>query len=284
MYVDTLECPSTDGLMLRIGGPAPDGVNRRSLVFTPTFPCGIERGPGFAAADDAPLVRIATMKVCVGDGCDPSRMVLIRGHVQAGDSTRGVGVIDPRTFDVCEGASSAPRVKLEIQSCKWAGSVIIDSDSEIAVPSGDVSINVLAPGPNAAGLGAFVRGQTTIAAPTPWQDVTLRIGACPLDCYTPPGVLTEWIAGITDVVGSPQDRTLIRPRRARRLEMDNRDNAGAAATVQVDFFQELAAITSLGRVVFATTPVTKNMVGAAQAIQLLGVAAGVNTYITWEVR
>lgn len=285
---DRVECPSTESFVLRIGGPTTDVSGRRSLVFTPDFPCGIERGPAFDPAGDAPLVRIATPTFCLGDTCDPTRMVLIRGHVQAGDSVRGPGAIDPRTFDPCEGASSHPRVKLEIWSCHWTGSVIIDSDSEIVVPAGGTSINVLAPGPDPAGAGGWVRGRTTIPGEeeVSWSDVTLRIGACPLDCYVPPGVLTEWIAGLTDVVGTAAQRTLIRPRRARRLEINSRDTAtGAATTTTTDVFQDAAALTpSLSRIIFPTTPSIVNMPGAFQAIQILGVVAGTNSYVRWEIR
>jgi hypothetical protein len=281
--VDTLDCPGTDAWTLRIGGPQPD-EDRNSLLFTPTFPCGVERSVAFNADDDAPLVRIATGKFCLGDECDPTRLVLLRGHVQAIDSQRGPGVIDPLNIDACEGASAAPRVKIEVWPCGWPGGVIIDSDSEIVVPAGDTSINVLAPGPRVggvlAGTGGWVRGRTTLADTTSWTDVTLRIAACPLDCYVPPGVLSEWFIGIDDTT-DVADRILIRPRRARRLEL----GGIAAAAIETFLLQDLAgALPAMGRVVWPTTPTTLNITGAFQSLIVTGQAAGTAGFMRWEVR
>lgn len=286
--VDTLDCPGTNAWTLRIGGPQPD-ENRTSLLFTPQNPCGVERDPTFDPTLNSPLVRIATARFCLGDGCDPTRMVLIRGHVQSLDSIRGPGVIDPRTIDSCDGASSAPRVKLEVWPCGWPGGVIIDSDSEIVVPAGDTSINVLAPGPNPSGgggpnAGGWIRGRTTLTDAVGWTDVTLRIAACPIDCYVPPGVLTEWAAQVIDTT-PVADRILVRPRRARRLELNTRDALGVATATQVDLLQDTAGATiSLGSILFPTGPATVNMFGAAQAIVLVGSGAGTFAYIRWEIR
>lgn len=291
---EPLECPSQQSWSLQIGGPQA-GEDQRSLLFTPDFPCGVERSAAFDPADDRPLQRIRTGNFCLGDGCDPSRMILIRGHVQSLDSVRGPGAIGPRTIDVCEGAPSQPRVKLEIWPCGWPGSVIVDSDSEIVVPAGKTSINVLAPGNTIAADGSPIPntggwdrlGRATLADATAWTDVTLRVSACPVDCcYCPEGVLTEWISGLTDAAPALADRILVRPRRARRLEVNNRNNANAPATITLELLRELSGLAAnvVGTVVFPTTPATQNLVGAIQGITVIGQAAGTNALLKWEVR
>lgn len=224
---------------LLLGGPR--SGERVMLAFTPDFPCGVEMSSDFTTVV-APLSRITIYNGCVGESC-PGDLVLISSHVQSIESTRG-GAIRPLAMDDC-GASVArtqPRVKLEVQHCGTATRLIVDADSQVVVPAGEVVISALVPGPSPDDTDfAFGRwqeyGTETIPAETPWVDTRIEVRACPLRGCCPCGQLTENIFGLAG--STTAQRTLLRPRGARRLAVTGAV-AGAAAAVNFQYLRDLA--------------------------------------------
>lgn len=218
--MDKLLCNPQKVATLLLGG-AQASEYRTSLAFTPQFPCGVEYGGD--PLTFTPLTPIQVYNGCVGELDVPGAMVLVSARVQSAvrDSS---GIVRPRAMEDCEPGiqRSQPRVKLRVTHCNRATSLIVDSNSQVVVPAGNVRIEALVPGPaepddTLPNLGAWVEyGSVDVGAETSWWDTRLEVMACPVQCCSC-GVLTERVA-IT--AGSPQEsRILMVPRGARKLSV-----------------------------------------------------------------
>jgi hypothetical protein len=100
--------------------------------------------------------------------------------------------------------------------------VIIDADSELVIPAGPFTIEVLAPADWFPVPGESGSVETELC------DVTLRVTACPCDCgYHPQGRLTE--AWTQDEAF--ETMPLVRPRRSRIVTAYGQSAAVAPAVV-----------------------------------------------------
>lgn len=233
-----LQRPST----LLLGGPQPD-VERVTLAFTPAFPCGMESNTLQTIV--TPLRRVLMFQGCVGRSC-PGDLVVVHGRVQAMDFTTPAGadaVRGPLSMDDCAAnvQRSQPRVKLEIASCGLATRLIVDSDSSVVIPSGQVTIHALVPGPNPLD-GSFNNGgwqeygSLLVPGETPWTDTRVEVWACPATSCCPCGILSEYFDNDTGLTAV--QRMLLRPRGARKLYFAA---AGAATNANIDMLRELDA-------------------------------------------
>jgi hypothetical protein len=219
--------------VVRLGG-SPVAVGNPSsfngVVFTPENPCGATVDAPITT--QTPLVVIARYGGCVGarqrPGCplvdrdgqpvtedyyEDGDMALVRSSILGLQGDHNPAVRPP--FNSCTPGvqSSAPEVKLSIKACGMPEAVIIDSDSELVVPAGPITIDVLTPEDWFVGQGPEGSVETTNL------DCDLRVTACPCSCaYVPHGVLTEFL----QVDAANLERfILVRPRRARALSVSN---------------------------------------------------------------
>lgn len=211
------ECSVQTPLVWTLGGPARGiGEEAGGLVFTPTFPCGVEVSS--TGVIGAPLRRIGNWQGNVGDPSCPGALALVKGHVQA---RQFAARPDPLTgfdaFGPCDPQTSfEPQVKLAISSTGMPGWTLFDSDSAIIVPAGHVTLWVFAP------VTWQSLGRRPSTVPESWVEVALKVSACPCDCgYTPEGQLTEWLPIVGELIAPIADRMLIKPQRARTLEVSS---------------------------------------------------------------
>lgn len=153
-------------------------------------------------------------------GCAGEQWI-IRGHVQMVFSLvagAGAGAITPRVIGDDEQGSCAAPVKLRYQRCKFPGWTIIDADSVLVVPGGeDIEIDVLVPS-----TWLLLPTTQTVELPNTFQFVDVRVTACRCDCgLPPPGFLGWWNNAMVDL------DTVVRPRRARRLQISTPNPGGA---------------------------------------------------------
>lgn len=259
----------------RIGGPG-IGEELAGVVFTPANPCGAVVSPGFV---QTPLEIIGGWDGCLGDPCGPDdQRIMIEASMLAIDSDRGPGQITFPSMGVCDPNmfSTLSRIKLRVQACGMPEPVFIDSDSRLIVLPGNASIDVLAP------PGWQQMGRVLLEAQTPRTDAVLRIVGCPLGGYSPRGILSEWLQNVTDATAAA-DRTLIRPRRARRLSVAGVTTVGSAtANVTVQFVGDGGTI--IGFQTFqAGFPIDVDQFGSAREI-IVGAPSGtINIYVRWEI-
>lgn len=275
-------CNAQRPVTLLLGGPAAS-EGRQSLVFTPAFPCGVEQN--YTTGEQAPLVSIMLYDGCVGEDC-PGDLVLISSRVQTLRQERS-GVIGPVVMDDC-GANVArkqPRVKLRITHCSSMTSLIIDSDSQVAVPAGKVWIEALVPGPSALDV-SFANGRWqqygSLTVPVQlWEDTRLEVYACPLRGCCPCGTLSERMAFVFE---GAFDGRLITPRGARELAVSV-DSLGVPADIRVEYLSQLAAASRIGADTFAANDrEAVTIFGDAPAINLvLPADENFNAYVRWEV-
>lgn len=233
-----------------LGGPQPAEA-QVGLAFTEEFPCGVELDA--TGANVQPLQVLTSWSGRVGrfdahgDGI-PGELVLLQANVASFDRTVvGPTRIEWRSIRACEGISSQPRVKLRIKQCGFPEPVIIDSDASMVMRAGLATIDVLAPYDWVEQHTITdVEAEDTVL----WTDTRVRISACPYNDHSPKAQLTEWVPYDPATVSPPM---LVRPRRARRLEVST--FGPAAVTVQA-FQQGVAAPVSqtnaapLGQVAF----------------------------------
>lgn len=208
------ECSNANPLHWTFGGPARgEGTG---LVFTPRAPCGIEVTA--LGAFGNPLRQIGWWEGKVGDPSCPGGLALIRGHMQAQQpEVRPDPLSRFRAFGPCEPqTSSEPLVKLAVGADGFPGWVIFDSDSSILVPAGHITLRVFAPSTWAT------MGRTPTPVPAGWTWAALKVYACPAPCGTVwPGELTEWLPILGEAPSPIADRVLIRPQRAKMLEVSS---------------------------------------------------------------
>lgn len=274
------DCQARPGIV-RMVGPFPRAT-RPSLVFNPAFPCGVERGSTFAAADDVPLKRIATFGACIDP--EPGAKTLVRGTVLARARAVPAGELRPVAPRVCDAdvQNSALQVKLRVAHCDDPVPVIIDADSAVVMPAGQIQIDVLVPGDVPADPFDWSTGVQQLAAPQTVLDVLLRVSACPLrGCYCPDGQLTEYLQFIDTEAAI--NRILLRPQRARSLEISQVGQGSVNAT----FLRDLTgALAGLGLVSFNSGNAIDyiRLAGASPAILLGLPAAGTsNVYVRWRI-
>lgn len=274
-------CKKT-GLNTVIGGA--DGEGRGGLVFDADNPCGMETNEG--GVDVAALRRVRLYSDCIEYTGEPGERVMIIGHVLSRTTTREAGPVPIETLNPCgDGVvTTSPRIKLAISSCGIPGEVIIDSDSQISMPAGLITIDALIPGDDAAGDdGWAVMGTTVIASPETFTQTQLVVRACPpAQCWCPGGVLTEWLPGDPE---APETRALIRPRRARSLAVQSVDAGGPTnplATI-VEWSNARGGLPPIGATnVLATTQQTIDPVGAAPFWRVTPAGTGV-TSLRWGI-
>lgn len=243
--------------VVRVAGP-PLNENHPSsltgLIFTPSFPCGatIDNAGVDSNAINA-LITVARYGGCAGgtevprciDGMPvvdertgrpvfdriyrDGELVLIRGTVSALQGEHNPADV-ARSWGSCDRnvQPSTLEVKLAVRACGLPEPVIIDADSEVVIPAGPFTIDVLAPHDwfPVPGLSGSVE--------TRLNDVTLRVTACPCDCsYHPQGRLTE--AWTQDENFEPMP--LVRPRRSKLVTAFGRAAALTPATVTLDAVQ-----------------------------------------------
>jgi len=274
------------GLSVWIGGVAA-GEERDGLIFDVANPCGLEVNA--ARSDVAPLRRVTLWRGCLQYTGAPGERVTVSGHVLSRSRDGiGPGRITWSPLDPCGPGvvSSAPRIKLAVSSCGVPGEVIIDSDSQISVPAGEVTIDALIPaGSTAAGAGRDdgwqVLGTVELDSPQTFEEVQLIVRACPpSNEWTPGGVLTEWMPLDFEV---PDGRVLVRPRRARSLAVQASDVGVpfAPRAVTVEWRQTLTR--GIGATTFAAA--SQQIVdpwGAAPFLRVLPSASG-RAVLRWGI-
>lgn len=228
----------------KLAGPDPGSASLSGLAFTVANPCGATVAP--VTFVQTPLQTIARWSGCVGDTSAPGNLVLVQGHVQAITEERNSTSPRPNLGSDClpNSRTTEPHVKLAITSCGKPGPVIIDADSSIVVPAGPITIDVLAP----IGWGEGII-PTSEGEGLPWTDVTLKVSACPCSCgYTPCGWLTAW--GVDDIAALIGTRVLVRPRRARRLQMTGATAAGGTQNIGLIHSWDAAGTRLFGQTLF----------------------------------
>lgn len=238
--MDTALCNPQKVATLLLGG-SQSSEYRTSLAFTPQFPCGVEYGGD--PLTYTPLRPIQVYNGCVGEPSVPGAMVLVAGRVQSALTANPAGVMAPRAMQDCEPGvqRTQPRVKLRVTHCNRATSLIIDSNSQVVVPAGNVRIEALVPGPSASdatlvNFGEWREyGRIEMDGEEPgWWDTRLEVMACPVACCSC-GTLTERIALAE---GSPVlSRVFVTPHGSRRLYV-SLDVAGAPTDVDVTYAQD----------------------------------------------
>lgn len=228
----------------RIAGPNPQsGAAQFGLLFSVDNPCGALQDD--TLLEETPLAVVAVWEGCIGDPSSPGQLALIQGHVQAINSTRSSSTPRPNLGTDCLAnvRTTEPLLKLAITSCGKAGPTFIDSDSALVVPAGPAVIKVLAP----TGWGEGISPPTAEAGP--WTDVSLKVSACPCNCgFNPKGNLTEW--GFVDILADAADRVLVRPRRARQLQMQGATAAGGTQNIGLQHAFDEAGAVIFGQTLF----------------------------------
>lgn len=275
-------CNTQRPATLLLGGPAAS-ESRESLVFTPEFPCGVEAN--YTTGEQTPLTSIMVYDGCVGEDC-PGDIVLISGRVQSFRQER-TGTIGPFVMEDCASnvARKQPRVKLRVTLCSSMTSLIIDSDSQVAVPAGKVWIEALVPGASALDV-SFANGRWqqygTLTVPVGvWEDTRLEVRACPLRGCCPCGVLTNRML----FVDGPIDPQLIVPRGARTLAV-SASALGVPADIRVDYLADLQNAASVigGDTLAANNRNPVTLFGDAQAITLTHPTdEAFAAFVRWEV-
>lgn len=229
---------SKSGRSVLVGGYA--GEDRVGLVFDSDNPCGMELSA--AGINVAALRRVQLWSDCLQFTGEPGERVIVSGHVLARTEVREAGIFRSSVLNPCGVGvvSSLPRVKLAISSCSIPGEVIIDSDSQISIPAGRVTIELLLPGPNDLGTeGWEVLGSIDVPSGAAYEQAQVVVRACPPSTEWIGGVLTEWLPLDAE---TPGERVLVKPRRARTLALHARDNAGppfGPASVNVEWRRTL---------------------------------------------
>lgn len=275
-------CNAQRPATLLLGGPAAD-ESRESLIFTPAFPCGVEANA--TTGEATPLTSIMVYDGCVGEEC-PGDLVLVSGHVQTLRQERS-GHIGPLVMEDCQAnvARKQPRVKLRITHCSSMTSLIIDSDSSVAVPAGKVWIEALVPGANPNDVSfAFGRWQEYGSLNVPvqmWEDTRLEVRACPLRGCCPCGTLSERLLFVFD---GELDGILLTPRGARELAVSV-ESLGVPADIRVEYLSQLTAASRVGSDTFAAND--------REAVTIFGDAPAINlslpadedfaAYVRWKV-
>jgi hypothetical protein len=274
--MDLADCNEQRPWVTTVHGPQAD-EDRDGLIFSAEFPCGVETDATGEAVNMQPLVELDAATGCVGGLC-PGDMVLVRGHVQARNRVAGVGRERFQSIPGCEGVSAHPRIKLAVRSCGWRGPIIIDSDSAVVVPAGQVDIQVL--GPN-----NWSRGAIDVDVPEQaWTDVSVRVSVCPTTCCSWEGVLTEYA---TIDVADPTPLMLVRPRRADALIISAATAVGGPMNATVIWLPDVdAPVTdNLGATTFQSTfPVLYSPVGAAAALTVAPAAGIARMSARWRIR
>lgn len=220
--MDLAECNEQRPWVTLLAGPQA-GEDRVNLLFDQADPCGVETDA--TGATRFPLIELDAATGCVGGG-RPGDMVLVRGHVQSRNRTVAAGRVKPEGVPSCDGVSAHPRLKLRVSSCGWRGPIIIDADSAIVVPAGDIDVAII--GPNDWSRGA----QVVELSDTLWTDASVRVSVCPTTCCSWEGALTEWS---TLDIATPEVPILVRPRRADAVQVNGATALGAAQNVVVQW-------------------------------------------------
>jgi hypothetical protein len=275
-------CNAQRPATLLLGGAAAS-EGRESLIFTPAHPCGVETNA--TTGEVAPLTSIMVYDGCVGEEC-PGDLVLISSRVQTIRQERS-GVIGPFQMVDC-GANVArkqPRVKLRVTHCASNTSLVIDSDSSIAIPAGKVWIEALVPGASALDV-SFANGRWqeygSLNVPVQlWEDTRLEVRACPLRGCCPCGTLSERMRFVFEGV---LDGILLTPRGARELAVSV-TSLGVPADIRVEYLSRLDAASDFGADTLAAND--RDVVplfGDAPAIALvLPADEDFDAYVRWKV-
>ncbi len=235
-------CTAQQPWSTRIAGFNPQsGAAQFGLLFSTDNPCGALQDD--TLFEQTPLEVVAIWEGCVGDAECPGQLVHVQGHVQAISTDRGSATPRPNLGTDCLAnmRTSEPLLKLAITSCGKPGPTFIDSDSSLVVPAGPLVIKVMAPTTWGEGISP------PEAEATPWTDVSLKVTACPIrQGHPPPGYLTEW--GFADIAAAIDTRMLVRPRRARHLQMTGATLAGGTQNIGL-----VHAMDDAGAVIFGQT-------------------------------
>lgn len=280
-------CSSQHPWTTRIQGPNLE-PGEFGLVFHPLHPCGAIITPNVVASesDFFDMITIATWEGCLGDR-EVSDRVLITGHVTALESNRIPSTRRPILGNCADNVTTCvPWAKLKITACGQPGAVIIDSDSEVVIPAGNATIEIIAPGV-VTGItgGAWTAGRGPTVAEAAWIDATVRVAACPLTCcYCPEGRLTEWMENENDP-GVELIR-LLRPRRARRLSVSTARAGSGPVTTDVRYFNSAINATEFSSRTFPASPSTEELLGSIDSIDAVISTVGQTgfTHVTWGIR
>lgn len=266
------------GLSVMVGGMQ-NRSTRAGLVFDSDFPCGVEVTPAGVGVAATALRRIKLWSGCLQFTGAPGERVMVIGHIMSrARAVGGEGIRPWDRFAPCDQnvQSAQPRMKLAITSCLVPGDVIIDADSAISMPAGNMEIDLLMPSDWAV-LGTFN------ITPGTFVSTQLIVRACPpINGWCPDGVLSEWLPLDAEVPGA---RVLVRPRRARTLAVQAAGAAGppfGPIAVNVEWRDTLT--TAMAATTFtATTQQTVEPFGDAPFVGVNPAATGF-AMLRWGIR
>lgn len=285
------------------------------VVFTPANPCGATIDERHTT--ETPLRVLARWGGCVGgrmvpvlDPCgdpipllddegeplvdelggavfrmreliEPGDLVLVRGTVVALTSEHNPAEVPALNSCNEDTASAVPELKLAIRACGQPEPTIIDADSELVVPAGPITIELL--GPDNWIVGRPPEGSVE----TPWTDAMVRVTACPCTCaYHPDGVLSEWLDLDASDPVPPAGFMLVRPRRARGLSGSSVITAtGATQNTSIRWSSDAGGGEWVGfQLLQAGFPFQIESVGSFPFLAVFPPAGIVRTSLRWAVR